>query len=69
MQEHHGVLIQTHILMSREEICQVMRISKGKFYKLVAEGLPVKKRAGQWSGHLADIENFFRQEPEDGRND
>lgn len=55
-----SVMIQRRILLGRKEICQFLGISPGRFYRLLEAGLPVKKRAGQWSVHMEDIENFFR---------
>jgi len=51
------------VVVTRERICEALGIGKNAFYDLVKEGLPVKKRGHRWSGHMDDIENFFRESP------
>jgi len=48
------------ILTSKQQICEFLKIKKDHFYKLVHEGLPVKKRGGQWTGHVDELDEFFR---------
>lgn len=48
------------VLFTRQKICEYLGISKETFYALVADGMPVEQKAGQWCGHVESIEDFFR---------
>lgn len=47
-------------LVSRDQICDLLKIGKDKFYQLVRAGLPVEKRGGSWIGHKDEVEEWFR---------
>lgn len=46
-------------LLNRDQICAYLNIKKEKFYKLVDDGMPVKKRGGSWTGHKQEIDDWF----------
>lgn len=48
------------ILITRARICDYLCVGKQAFYRLVRDGLPVEKRGKLWSGHIDDIDDFFR---------
>lgn len=59
-------MVDRDILIGRGAICTALGIGKNTFYRLVAEGLPVKKRGGSWSGLRSEIRDFFSTPPTHG---
>jgi len=48
------------ILKNRDDICTFLKIGKAIFYRLVAQGLPVKKVGRAWYGHSDVLEKWFK---------
>ena len=51
---------KTKALLSRAHICQYLEIGKNRFYALVKDGLPVRKRGGGWTGYPEELDEYFR---------
>ena len=50
-------------LLRKDDICSFLGIGKDRFYRLVKEGLPVQKKAGNWTGNKDEIDDFFKKYP------
>ena len=48
------------ILKGRNSICSFLNIHKAGFYRLVDQGLPVKKVGKSWYGHRDILEKWFK---------
>jgi len=48
------------ILKGRNSICSFLNIRKAVFYRLVDQGLPIKKIGNSWYGHRDVLEKWFK---------
>jgi hypothetical protein len=48
------------MLKGRNSICSFLDIGKAIFYRLINQGLPVKKVGNSWRGHQDVLEKWFK---------
>ena len=61
LRRKEGVMGGSKTLIGREKICKFLEISKERFYRLVEEGLPVKKTGIGWVGNKDLLDDYFLQ--------
>ena len=50
----------SNVLIGKEKICAYLDIGKKTFRKLVADGMPARKKAGRWVAHKEILDDYFR---------